>query len=648
MSYLDSPRIHFAGFFQADVSTINNDVRYYDNKGFQERYQELSLDGINGGWNPEGTGIFRFVSCQVTGARLGKQQLVTAAQDPVIGMSLENADRQAPGKLVDLDPQQQLVSQIWGMQARLTHGTERALFIGDLLPVGFMNLWRRQQKGLQTDQTLAANFQSVLQNVTWQGQSNSPVLQALREATEAGWLAIEFNLYGYGRDPAIPRYTLGRVVGTIGPYRQGEPKHFVMGRQMTAALKDSIMVPAHGVSSFQCQNHEEQQTLSADFGHCLQIEDADGGFVDLGTLSLGVLTSPVTTPLTQVAPDEVALLGTVGYQQPGWYTQTGGVQDFDYSAQPAVAAVIGRCPLVLLGPQSAGGTYPVLVQESLGGLHVRSDAHVCRLNPGERQDVDFYASLYGKPLATPVSVFTLPASASVMGGTGSGDEPLDPPVETPKVGIPPDAIQYPGELRTDASGHGTLTVTASAQGPGNPRGYIDGQLYGIAYRLPQLPAGYISNFWNFISVLAFDLTPMPQQPTWYADIQPLFKQYGNLYPIMSKHVVDLGDYDSVVKQLGILELAFSLPREDPNHMPVTRDLSESKRAVILKWLTTLGQDGLPLKGIPPRPAAPAPAPLPLVASAPEPAVALHPLQTDGKTAVILQYQARQDARRGES
>ena len=30
MSYLDTPRLHFTGQFQADVSTINNEVAFYD------------------------------------------------------------------------------------------------------------------------------------------------------------------------------------------------------------------------------------------------------------------------------------------------------------------------------------------------------------------------------------------------------------------------------------------------------------------------------------------------------------------------------------------------------------------------------------------------------------------------------------------
>jgi hypothetical protein len=61
MSYLDIPRLHFSGRFQADVSTINNDVRYFDNAGFQEEYQSMG----QGGWNPEGTGIFRLVECRI-------------------------------------------------------------------------------------------------------------------------------------------------------------------------------------------------------------------------------------------------------------------------------------------------------------------------------------------------------------------------------------------------------------------------------------------------------------------------------------------------------------------------------------------------------------------------------------------------------
>ncbi|MCD4485281.1 hypothetical protein LQR31_12430 [Chromobacterium vaccinii] len=653
MSYLDSPRIHFSGYFQSDVSTINNNVCYYDSDAFKEQYQQFG----DGGWNPQGTAIFRFVSCSVTGASLNGKPITSSAQDPIIGLAMENADQRAPGKMADLDPQQQMVSQIWAMQVRLTDDVERALFIGDMLPVGFMNLWQRQQQGVRSDQLLAANFQSILENVQWNGQIHSPVLEAMRQATQNGLLSIEFNLFGYGRDPSIPRYTQGHIVGTIGPYHEREPRHFTLGRQMTAQLDPNPntypMVPSGGIYSFQCKNHPERNTLTADLGNALPIVDASGAFVDMGPLALGVLKTPVRAPISgNLDKDEVIVLGRVAYDPPSsdaaagtdpspWYRQTAAIQDFDYSAIPGAAAALKSCPLVLLAP--SGDVFQVLVQESIDGLYVRSDEHVLRLNAGQQLPVSFYASRYGQPLSAQVDVELLPNGATLMGGGQPllPSPPSNKPVLPPKISVPADAVQYPASFHTNDSGYGKAVIGSIPAGPGNPRGYIDGQLYGIGYQLQQQPQGYVSNYWNFVSVLAFDRVPMPDHPTWYDDIRPIFVQYGNLYPIMSKHVVDLGDYDSVVRHLDILKLAFRLPLSDPNHMPVTRDLSDDKRAVILKWLDQTDAQGKPLKGSPPLKAAAPAAPKEVDADAV--AVALDALQVAGKTAVVMQRQAQRKA-----
>jgi hypothetical protein len=68
-------------------------------------------------------------------------------------------------------------------------------------------------------------------------------------------------------------------------------------------------------------------------------------------------------------------------------------------------------------------------------------------------------------------------------------------------------------------------------------------------------------------------------------------QYGNLYPIMSKRLVNLSDPASVKLHARIIKLAFTRDIADPNHMPVTRDLSEPKRQMILKWLDKVQQQG---------------------------------------------------------
>ena len=71
-SYLNYPRIHFAGQFQADVSTVNNLAQNYDTINFDGRQLEYGSD--LGGWNPFGSGHFRILNASVVRVcnKLGK------------------------------------------------------------------------------------------------------------------------------------------------------------------------------------------------------------------------------------------------------------------------------------------------------------------------------------------------------------------------------------------------------------------------------------------------------------------------------------------------------------------------------------------------------------------------------------------------
>lgn len=637
MSYLDSPRLHFRGWFQADVSTINNDVRFFQNESFVPEYQKLDQ---NKSWNPEGSGIFRLLDCSVTGGFLDGRSLTTGADDPVMGLSLQNANQRAPGKLVDLDPQQQMVSQIWGMQVRLVGPGAQTLFQGEYKPAAFTSLWQRQQQGAPMDQQLAASYQSVLEQVIWSDTSDSPLLQALEAATQDGMLSIEFNVYGYGRDSTIPRYTMGHIVGTIGPYRSGEPKHFVLGRQMIAYAPQSFTQPAGGVNNLQAKLSEDEFSLTVDFGNSFPILDANSGLMDIGQVLLGVLSSDPVARQTTIDSSQVTLIGEVPYLDAGWYTQTAGVQAFDLTNNPAAQELLPQRPLVLLSPIEASTSYKVLLQESINGVYVRADSFVFRIDPGETQQAEFYASRFGAPLAG--SVVSVSATEGMMGGSGGGakiEPPARPHAAIPDIGTPAEALGYAANVTTDANGCAALALIASPEGPGTPRGYISGQLYGLAYQLASQPVGYLSNPLNYVSILAYSKKELPEHPTWYQDIQPLFTQFGNLYPIMSRHVVDLKDYASVASRINILKLAFSLPMRDPNHMPVTRDLGAGDRATILKWLSSPGPDGLPLLGTPPI----QPIELSAVAASGAPDIDLLPLQGAGKTSVVLQYEQRRKA-----
>jgi len=644
MSYLDSPRVHFRGWFQADVSTINNDVRFFQNDSFVPEYQQLDS---NGSWNPRGTAVFRILDCSVTGGFLNGRALTSPEDDAVIGLTVQNAVDRAPGKLVDLDPQQQMVSMIFGMHVRIAGPHAEALVAGNYYPAPFINLWKRQQTGPRTDQQLCAYYQSVLDGVVWSENIESNLLNTLKEVTQDGMLSINFNVYGFGRDPSQPRYTMGHIVGTIGPYFSGEPKQFVRGRQMiTFAPLANWPVPPTNVNSLQARLAADGNSLTADFGNTFPIVDSSGAPTNLGPVQLGVLRTNPQERITTVDSSGLVLIGEVPYLSETWYTQTAGVQTFDLTGNAEAQQLLIGNPLVLVTPTPGSpppSTYNVLMQESIDGVYVRADSFVYRLNPGETQQVEFYATRFGKPLAS--SVINLSATEGFMGGSGGGDTISPnprPAAAIPGIGTPADALEYKNSVSTDVNGRAVLDLSASDDGPGNPRGYIAGQLYGIGYQLAQQPAGYIVNIMNYISVLVFDKKVVPDKPTWYQDVQPLFTQYGNLYPIMSQYVVDLNNYDSVVQRLTILHFAFSLPIRDPNHMPVTRDLGADDRDTILRWLSSSGPDGKPLLGSPPiEPVLlKAPGPVGEEATGVEP----EPLQSAGKTLFIRQFKARQRAK----
>lgn len=602
MSYLDWPRLHFKGRFQADTSTVNNDVRHYKSDAFEPEFQAMMVghgageaQRTNGYWNPEGSGAWRLLGCRITSAVLRDKTITEARADPVIGMHLAGSNDRVAGKLVDLDPQQQAVSEIWGLRIALEDTQNRRWFDGQYEVGTFTNLWKRQQTSANFDQTLAAVFQSQIGGILWGDVAQSEVLTALQAACGGGPLSICFNTFGFDRDPNASDYTTGVVAGSIGPAWPGEPKHFVLGRQLVAPLSsDNPTVPPHGVYSFTCVVHSDIQVVSADMGNSLPILGADGALQDLGRLALAVAKRDGLSAGDRVGTDAISIVGLVPYLEPGWYERTAGVFDVSYGHDDGLHELIGDHPLVLVRIVAAE-QFDVLVCEAAEGLYARADDYVYRLNAGETAEVRFYGTRFGAPHAMTLAVAP---NNSMIGGAGTGAVLNAERWPVPQVGVPASALGVPSCVELGNDGRGTLRLTADPAGPGCPRGYLDGQVYGVGYLINGVGAGYIVNPWNFVSCLLWDAWPIPEAPTWFRDIQPILAQYGNLYPIMSRHLVDLSDYDSVVAHREGLIFCFELPVSDPNSMPVSRDLSASKRQGILRWLKEPGPDGLPRKGDP--------------------------------------------------
>lgn len=603
MSYLNPLRLHFAGQFQASVSTVNNDPDHYNNATFKPNYQQPG--NANGWWNPRGDGAWRLIGCHVTSAFMADGSAVGQADQ--IRMSLiADSDSKTSAKLVDLDPEQQLVSQIWGMEVRITDSAGNALVRGCYEPVGFMDIWKRIQQG-QGDLTAGAMYQSVLTNLEWGDISASPFLQALKQAADDGLLSIKFNVESYSMASNKPNFTRGRIVGTIGPASATEPRHFVAGRQLltTTNVQLGFFQPVQQINFCVAVVDQQRGKVYLDLGNALPISTSGGPPAPLGDLQLICIVDPIFR-------NEQMLIGSIPqatYTNPAWYPQTAGIIELpaDRALSQDDLSSIASNPLWLRIASQSNKQIPA-VAEHASGLYIRADQFVLRLNPDEQAQAQLYATQFGQPYP----------NAQVLAIS-------DPSQLQQAPNTSPSAISFPAFITTNEQGIAELPIATSD--PGSQRDFIDGQVYGIRVHLTDMlfiPSGNIFSVFNpanFISLLVWEAFEPAEPLTWWGttdqnSIQSIFQQYANLYPVM-QDFLDLSDYQSVRENIFLLQLAFGLDPSDPNSMPVTRDLSFAKRQAILRWMND-PQEGTP------RPRAAPPQAIPSVLSAETPDSAAAP------------------------
>lgn len=577
MSYLNALRLHFAGRFQANVSTVNNDPGHFDNAGFQPSYQQMqTATAMNGWFNPQGDAVWRLLGCRVTSAWTPDGEVTV---DPLLACIVADSDSRAPAKLVDLDPEQQLVSEIWGLQVRIADSHGNTLLCGDFEPAAFTDIWDRATASAGGDTIAGAMYQSVLSGLVWGDVSSSPFLTQLKAAASDGLLSIKFNVDSFNLDFTSPDFMTGRIVGTIGPASADEPRHLLLGRQFMATSDPDSLPPANFFRP------------NGNINFCAGVLDAAAGliYLDLGNalptgvgdslLDLGDLALQLCNPASgaSVTLATIASQGTGGYSSdPQWYARTAGVVVLAVPQKYRAAAA--RLPLCLVGALGR-------VNEAASGAFVRADAYVFRASPQDTVAIDVYATQFGQPMANAVIAFTADASQLQPGNYVNANEV--PPVATPLTAIGFASATSVLTATTGTNGKATLSLTLSD--PGTPRYFndgadygIDGQVYGVRPSFQNASDNAAVNPWNFVSILLWSGYAQPAQPTW-AQVQPIFQQYANLYPVMLRFL-DMGNEASVIAHADLLTLAFGLNPADPNAMPVTRDLSPAKRATILAWL----------------------------------------------------------------
>ena len=551
MSYLDVPRLHFTGIFIAKPSTVNNTASNF----------EPTVTNPFPSWNPNGNHFWQFLNCTVKSAFDADG---TVSNDPIINAGVASTDNPVPAKLVDLDTEQQMVSQIFGLQVKIAI-SDSEYVVGDFRVTNFNDIFVRVING-RPDSMFSAYFQSVLDNVQW-SNIQSPFLQKL-QSVSPNTLSIKFVVDGYNDDSTSPQFNQGRIVGTIGPHSPAEPPNFVIGRALRPAGQNSPL------SFGYAKVDKKRQKVIVDLGNSIPTTKAQGPPPNLGVLQAAIIP-------TSGSP---SVLGDYDYSQTAYETNA-GVQEFP--ATPDQINLLASTPLGILQISAPGQSAVVPLGEGANCTYINATQIVHRMNPGDVVDVELVAVQFGEPAGGQEIKLELNGDllqpAPISAAPPFSPQPPLPPVPTAMVPVatPASALTFAPSVTTGPDGRATFKMYA--YDPGNPRQFIDGQVYNVAFKwekdkdqsFPPDPNGALS-------VLVFDT--FTGQPTW-ASVGPFLSQYAKLYPFMdSLFPPGLADPTVYQKNIKAFEGVLSLPINDPRYMPVTRDMSRDKRNVLLAWL----------------------------------------------------------------
>lgn len=581
MSYITIPRLAFSGHFQADVSTVNNDVRHFDNATFEPRFQNKPRGPVQNGWyNPDGTGNFRLFGLQVKEALF--EYGADPSSDPATGLFVNAQSERSSCKIVDLDPQMQAVSMLFGLRIVLTDGTNDYLS-GHFTASAFRDLLNGRVA------PSSAAYTSVLTDLEWSDQAqSSPTLMALKAAADqnSGKLSINLTPYNYGANQE------GSLVGSIGAYVDGDPKTYVAGRRM--ANDDGLSKSFMG----ELMADVAGSVLSFDFSNAINLNSSLEP-ISIGTLNgailrngdtvtgLGTDAASVTVAVKSGATlsgSDIKLLDPITYLDGAFLDTHAAIADCQLDAEAQALIVDHPVAIVrTIGDDS----YEVVIRETNGGLFTRADNFVLRMDPpitgAANEQVGFKVTQWGQPVSG-VTMVTTKLGAARTGKYWGGGPPneIDPPTATiPPINTPLSAFNVASGFVSGSDGWAMCPV--SVTNPFNPRGYVDGQIYTASYHLGVGGVSPQAALLDLIVVHAREAQDYANPPSW-EDIKPFMQQYDNLYPIMSRHLFSLADEAVFREHATLLTLAFSRPMNDSNHMPATRDLSSSKRQAVLNWL----------------------------------------------------------------
>lgn len=642
MSYLTLPRLHFSGQFQANPSTINN-VRLNYNPEVYPDIQDMEQVALL--WNPMGNGGFDFKGCVVTRVDYADGSSATTPQeDPVIGQpvsAVKHAGFPLPATIVDLDVQQQGVSELWALVVEI--GSDTMGVRGDFAPAAFNSMWGQAigKDAPGGSASFSAVYQSTLRDVVSLGDlgpskflselqsdsentlsiqfvvnshNNSPevfrfdgdtlwaaakngvpvdVLKKVEPLTKIGMggpankgnlPTLDFTLFALKqylstkefnanidaivaatRQPYEPatsnEFTFGSVCGVVGNSSATSPGFFVPSRMMN--VQEGVQ--AAWFAPFDVTGDGRNVTVNLGNSLATVYPGADFDQNRLGTLWL-VAFHDGRIDDGKFDPANATKLVEIDYTDHRFMAEKSGFVTFTSDVD------LGTTPLGILSERTSSNrtTQTLLLAEDPDGWYLRADQFVFRMNPGvattaenprgETATLNVHALKFGQPAPDGTKIQLTDDNPSGLGEPAAALT-VTPTQESPTSG-------------------GIATFTLKASDPGNPRGFLNGQLYFKAYNLldSENPTGYQPVPGDIVSIQIYD-----QEAD--GDALSILAEYGRMYLIMSF----LADQQAIegIDLRNMIKLLLEKPMADAVHMPVTRDMSFANLQQIVAWINSL-------------------------------------------------------------
>jgi hypothetical protein len=584
-----------------------------------------------GYWNYYGDHLTTFGSAKVTGALLAGGGPDADTTDPLVGTNVVfNA------KLVDLNPADTFCSQLIAATFKLmgpgADGKPVELLAGSptIAYTRWLNFMRPHAAG---------NFQSVIPNdaLTFVEKSDapaSPALEALRDGARAGGgLLLRYCLYFLQAKQTMPQMydrfqageiamnpKFGCVLGTLGVWNGQDLESGPVGRMLYqpgppfAARHAHPKAAAADAPQRKIKSHEDVAAVSAPEPEgapaaaaattpnptavwpAVAIVEPDRILLDLLTTfpeqkhsasRAKVDYGPVDLVVTsgEDGTENVVTIGSVPYDRTT-YEAGGGVIEIPL---PAGSPAAGALEQGLLQLRQADGI--VLLAET-EIVEVETDDRCVYLDFGDdgvaRGQVRINVFARGKPITRPVRIRLEQWADEMSPGEANS---LDPLVVIACAMsdrlVQPNAPAYALPARTwtvPAGGRATLDLVARKPGCFKIRFIAPGMHVD-----PSSPNFAFEYFTNFRVLPHDDYSSVPDEKiTWEFIYDEVFSYYNVLYPIMATIIpwgpATSSDPERVAQFASLIRQAVDESRAGTAlAMPITRELSAGKRALVQRW-----------------------------------------------------------------